>query len=92
MQNLTSIRRLRLIVLTNKIKLNNQFLIKSQIKAFATLTEESRFNIPNISQIGKEFKNNRDRIDSAVKPKTLSEIKKIQNFIKTTNAENNLEE
>jgi hypothetical protein len=32
------------------------------------------------------------RVKSSIKPKTISDIKKIQNFVKTSNANGNLEE
>jgi hypothetical protein len=89
MQNLSSIRRF--LHNANKIKIKNisNFI---QNNYFSTDNTESRFIVPEIERIGKEFKSNRERIQSSIKPKTLNEIKKIQNFVKTTNAQNDLEE
>jgi len=89
MQNLSSIRRF--LHNANKIKIKNiSIFIKNNY--FSTVSTESRFIVPEIERIGKEFKSNRERIQSSIKPKTLNEIKKIQNFVKTTNAQNDLEE
>ncbi len=89
MQNLSSIRRF--LNNRNKNKLQNS-IIYFQNNYFSTKNTESRFSVPEIERIGKEFKNNRERVQSSIKPKTLNEIKKIQSFVKTTNAQNDLEE
>ncbi len=89
MQNLSSIRRF--LNNANKNKLKNS-IIYIQNNYFSTINPDSKFSVPEIERIGKEFKLNRDRIQSSIKPKTLNEIKKIQSFVKTTNAQNDLEE
>lgn len=89
MQNFSSIRRFLNNAKKNKLK---NSIIYIQNNYFSTTNAESKFRVPEIERIGKEFKLNRDRIQSSVKPKTLNEIKKIQSFVKTTNAQNDLEE
>ena len=51
------------------------------------LTEDDE----NLGLLLKEYLVAKDRINSSIKPKTLSEIKKIKDFIKTTNEKGNLE-
>jgi len=89
MQNLSSIKR----ILNYS---NNQKLIKNIIYTkkynFSSFKSEINLSVPHIENIGKEFKNSYERIQASIKPKTLNEIKKIQNFVKTTNAQNDLEE
>lgn len=89
MQNLSSIRRF--LNNANKTILKKNFIF-IQNNYYSNVNLESRFSVPEIERIGKEFKNNRDRIQSSIKPKTLNDIKKIQNFVKTTNAQNDIEE
>lgn len=89
MQSISSIRRFLNNVNKNKLRIS---VNNVQNNYFSSVNFESKFSVPEIERIGKEFKNNRDRIQSSVKPKTLNEIKKIQNFVKTTNAQNDLEE
>ncbi len=89
MQNHSSIRRFLHYSNKNKLK-NSIYFTKNNF--FSSSNNEPKFSVPHIDLIGREFKNNRDRIQSSIKPKTLSEIKKIQDFVKTTNASNDLEE
>jgi len=89
MQNYSSIRRF--LNYTNKNRLINT-IYYTKNNNFSSANTDSKFSISHIDLLGKEFKNNRERINSSIKPKTLNEIKKIQNFVKTTNADNDLEE
>ena len=94
MQNLSSIRRFLRSSNIQKdlIKKFNNFITQTNSQNFSTIKSESKFVIPEINKIGQEYKNNYQRIQSSIKPKTLNEIKKIQNFVKTTNTNNDMEE
>lgn len=74
----------------NKSTNNNPFIYTSS-KNFAFKNNKT-MGISTIDQIGKEYKVSKDRVKSSIKPKTLSEIKKIKDFIKTTNDKGDLEE
>lgn len=89
MLSISSLRRFLNNANKNNLRIN---INNIQNNYFSTVNAESKFTVPEIERIGKEFKNNRDRIQYSVKPKTLNDIKKIQNFVKTTNAQNDLEE
>lgn len=71
---------------------NSQNLIKIQFKRFAFNSNKNSLRVSTIDQIGQEYKNSKERISSSVKPKTLAEIKKIRDFVKTKNSEGKLEE
>ncbi len=79
----------KLIKTINKSSYNdiNKFIYRK----FGFKTNNN-LGISSIDQIGREYKLTKDRINSSIKPKTLSEIKKIKEFIKTTNEKGNLEE
>jgi hypothetical protein len=79
----------KLLTTLNKNSLNN--FNKFIYKKFAFKNNNTP-GIASIDEIGREYKLTRDRINSSIKPKTLSEIKKIKEFIKTTNEKGNLEE